>query len=186
MRGEPPARLVNLLERLRLASATQIDRVAPRVRRLAGELPDFESVWVDALMQARVLTPLQAAEINAGRGESLVCGPFVIANRVASPHFAECFAATHLETTQRVRLYRVLRPQVDAPSAARQLQRTIEQLTPLVGPASGIVQQVGLDGDAVWAACSWLDGVTAAEWMSEYGRFPTQVVLHIARRCRLD
>jgi serine/threonine-protein kinase len=185
MRGELPARLVNLLERLRLASATQIDQVAPRVRRLAGELPDFESVWVDALMQARVLTPLQAAEINAGHGESLVCGPFVIASRVASPHFAECFAATHLETARRVRLYRVLRPQVDAPSAVKQLQRTIEQLAPLVGPASGIVQQVGLDGDAVWAACSWLDGVTAAEWMSEYGRFPTQVVLHIAREMSL-
>jgi serine/threonine protein kinase len=180
MRGEPPARLVSLLERLRIASATEIDQVAPRVRRLAGELPDFESVWVDALQQARVLTPLQAAEINAGRGEALVCGPYVIGSRLASPHFAECFAATHLETARRVRLYRT-RPQIDAPSAVKQLQRLIEQLAPLVGPASGVAQQAGLDGDTVWAACSWLDGVTAAEWMSEYGRFGSHVVLHIAR-----
>jgi serine/threonine-protein kinase len=181
MRGEPPAKLVNMLERLRLATAAQVDQVAPRVRRLAGELPDFESVWVDALQQARVLTPLQAGEINAGRGESLVCGPYVLASRLASPHFAECFAAVHLESARRVRLYRIARPQIDASSAARQIQRLIEQLAPLVSLNSGIVQQVGIDGDAVWAACSWLDGVTAAQWMSEYGRFPAQVVLHIAR-----
>ncbi len=33
----------------------------------------------------------------------------------------------------------------------------------------------------VWAACPCVDGVTAADWMAEYGRFPPQVALHIAR-----
>ena len=50
-----------------------------RVRRLARDLPAFESVWVDALAQARKLTPFQAAQINAGRGESLAVGPYVLA-----------------------------------------------------------------------------------------------------------
>lgn len=48
MRGEPPENLVSLLARLKIATAAQVQAVAPRTRRLAGDLPDFESVWVDA------------------------------------------------------------------------------------------------------------------------------------------
>ncbi|MEX2112597.1 MAG: protein kinase [Pirellulales bacterium] len=181
MRGGPPARLVNLLERLRLATAAQVEQAAPRVRRLAGDLPDFESVWIDALVQARVLTPFQAAQINEGRGEALVCGPYVVASRLPSPHYAECFQATHLETGRRARLYRVLKPQGDAAQAMRELQRLIDRLAPLAGPAACVIQHAGIDGQDVWSSCAWVDGVTAAEWLAEYGRFPPQVVLHIAR-----
>ncbi len=134
MREEAPGGLVSLLEHLQLADRSQIEHVAPRVRRLAGELPDFDSVWVDALLQARILSPFQAEQINAGRGESLVCGPYVLARRLPSPHYAECFEARHLETGRAVRLYRVLRPQVDAAQAARELLRLVEQLRPLEGP----------------------------------------------------
>ena len=35
-----------------------------RVRRLTHGLPAFESVWVDALAQARLLTAFQAVEFN--------------------------------------------------------------------------------------------------------------------------
>ena len=40
----------------------QVTQMGRRVRRLARDLPQFESVWVDALAQARILTPFQAAE----------------------------------------------------------------------------------------------------------------------------
>src|SRR6202521_5414764 len=123
MRGEPSANLIGLLSRLKLATAAEAYRVAPRVRRLAGDLPDFESVWVDALAQARVLTPLQAAEINAGRGEDLLQGPYVISHALPSPHFAACFSARHFETARSVRLYVVRRSQVPAATAARALAR---------------------------------------------------------------
>ncbi len=182
MREEAPEGLVNLLEHLQLADRSQIEHVAPRVRRLAGEFPDFDSVWVDALLQARVISPFQAEQINAGRGESLVCGPFVLVRRLASPYYAECFEARHLETGQDVRLYRVLRPQAEAAQAARELLRLIEQLRPLEGPSTCAPRQAGICEHGVWAACRCVDGVTAAGWMAEYGRFPPQVVLHIARK----
>ena len=41
---------------------------------MAGDLPRFESVWIDALRQARLLTQFQAAEISAGHGETLRVG----------------------------------------------------------------------------------------------------------------
>ncbi len=188
MREQPPIGLVNLLERLQLASAAQVCQVAPRVRRLAGELPDFESVWVDALQQARLLTPYQASEINAGRGDALLCGPYVVYRQVASPHYAECYSARHVESRRTVRLYRVRRPQVVAADAARQLERLVESLRPLRGPATCVPFDAGIIGDDVWAACSDVDGTTAADWMAENGRFPAHVVLHIAREMlvRLD
>ena len=131
MQGEPPQSLVKLLEQLGLATAAQVRRVAPRVRRLAGELPDFATIWVDALQQAQVLTPLQAAEINAGRGESLRRDPYIIAQRLAASQVATCFAARHLETGRMLRLYCVERPQPTAIAAAQALDALVNQLAPL-------------------------------------------------------
>ncbi|MGD9722227.1 MAG: serine/threonine protein kinase [Pirellulales bacterium] len=181
MSGEPPIGLVSLLERLRLATAAQVSDAAPRVRRLAGDLPDFESVWVDALRQAGILTALQAAEINAGRGEDLLCGPYVLARSLASPHYAECFAAHHVDTGRTVRLYRVTRLQATADLAARALRRLIDQLRPLAGPAASVVEDAGIVGAGIWATAPAVVGTTAAEWMSENGRFPASAVLHLAR-----
>ena len=181
MRGEPPEHLVNLLGQWNLATPAQIHSVAPRVRRLAADLPDFESVWVDALSQARVLTPLQAAEINAGRGAALVCGPYVILQRLASPAYAECFAGRHLDGGRIVRLYRVRRLQVTPAVAARALAQLVEQLAPLAGPVSSVAEDSGILSDGVWAACPAIAGTTAAEWLAENGRLAPALVLHIAR-----
>jgi eukaryotic-like serine/threonine-protein kinase len=104
MRESPPPQLVALLERLGLATAAQVGRMAGRVCRLAGELPRFESVWVDALAQARVLTPFQAAEINAGRGEQLRIGPFVLCERLTWPDCLPCYRARRLDRPETVRL----------------------------------------------------------------------------------
>ena len=48
MREEPPPQLTALLERLGIATAGQVGGVGRRVRRLARDLPRFESVWVDS------------------------------------------------------------------------------------------------------------------------------------------
>ena len=80
MRETPPQNLIDQLQRLELASGQQVRGMYGRVRRLARDLPLFESVWVDALAQARILTPYQAAELNAGRGDRLR-GPWCSANR---------------------------------------------------------------------------------------------------------
>jgi serine/threonine-protein kinase len=181
MRGEPPQTLVSLLARLNLASAAQVRAAAPRVRRLAGELPDFESVWVDALQQARLLTPLQAAQINAGRGESLLRGPYVISHRLAGPHYAECFTARHIDTLRVVRLYCVGNSQVAPAAAAREIARLAEQSSPLRGPVAAVIEDAGIAGETLWAACPAVEGTTAADWMAENGRFPPTAVLHIAR-----
>lgn len=104
MPEQPPAQLVAMLERLGLATAGQVARMGRRVRRLARDLPRFESVWVDALAQTRVLTPFQAAEINAGRGESLRIGPYVLCERLPTPCYVPCYRAIRLDSRETVRL----------------------------------------------------------------------------------
>ena len=66
MRELPPDRLIALLTQLGLATERDFERVEATVHHLAGNLPRFESVWIDALRQARILTHFQAAEIHAG------------------------------------------------------------------------------------------------------------------------
>jgi serine/threonine protein kinase len=181
MRGEPSTNLVSLLARLQLATAADLARVASRVRRLSGDLPDFESVWVDALAQARVLTPFQAAEINAGRAGALRKGPYVILRPLSGPHYATCFAARRLEEGRRVRLYSVRRPQGDIRQTTSALKRLVEQSRPLAGTIACPIEEAGSDSEGAWAACTAHDGIAAADWMAENGRLPPQTVEHIAR-----
>jgi hypothetical protein len=85
MPNSPPAQLAQLLERLGLATGGQVASVAPAVRRLAGALPEFDSVWIDALAQRRLLTSLQASWLNAGRGSELRLGPYLLRQRLLTP-----------------------------------------------------------------------------------------------------
>jgi serine/threonine protein kinase len=181
MRGEPSAKLVSLLARLQLATAADLARVAPRVRRLSGDLPDFESVWVDALAQARVLTPFQAAEINAGRGDALLRGRYVLLRPLSGPHYAACFAARQIEDGRRVRIYIVRRPQSDARQTTSELARLAEQSRALAASLDFPVEEAGPNGEGLWATCAAIEGVTAADWMAENGRLPPQAVEQIAR-----
>lgn len=181
MRTQPPANLVSLLARLKLATAEQIAGVARRAGRLAGDLCEFESVWVDALAQARILTPFQAAEINAGRGESLLHGPYVVTHALGGPHWADCYAARHVETGRAVRLYVVRRPQGPTAANVQALAQLVAQSPPLRSPVSSMVEDFGTSGELVWTACAAVEGTPAADWMVENGRFPAPAVLHIAR-----
>ncbi len=176
---EPSPSLVRLLERLHLATADSLREAAPRVAKLAGDLPDFDSVWVDALVQLRRLTPLQAARVNAGRGDTLLCGDYLITHALAGPYYAECFAARHRETGTNVRLYCVEKPQASTAETVQAIAALVEQSRTLA-PAACAVEQAGTDGKRVWAICRMTEGTTAGQWLLEHGRFPHEAVWQIA------
>lgn len=179
MRPAPPANLVERLERWHLATPAQVTGVGARVRKLAGELVDFESVWVDALAQAKVITPWQAGELKAGRGEQLVHGNYVLAGRIGEVGVAECYLAKHCETNETVRLYLCTRPQ-------RPLGETLLELKELVARSAATGElptlvDCGSDGQRVWAVCRAATGTAASQWLAENGRMPTAAVLQVAR-----
>ncbi|HEY2894118.1 MAG TPA: protein kinase, partial [Pirellulales bacterium] len=180
MQQGPSAKLVDLLARHDLATANQVERMAPRVRKLAGELPEFDSVWIDALAQAGVLTPYQAAQINAGRGESLARGAYVLLHPIASPYYAACFAARARGDKRVVRLY-VIQAQLSPAATSAGIAEWLERSKLLPSTVTGRVEDAGCSGADTWAACGPVTGLTAADWMVENGRFPPAAVLQIAR-----
>src|SRR5262245_6643867 len=101
---EPPQVLVDLLGQLRLATRDQVRGVASQVRRRAGDTPDFESLWIDALVRARILTPLQAARIRDGDGDSLCVDSYVVCEPLGSVCYAVCYRARHVESGKAARL----------------------------------------------------------------------------------
>ncbi|REK17220.1 MAG: hypothetical protein DWQ37_07060 [Planctomycetota bacterium] len=181
MRFEPPPNLTALFVRLKLATPEQLASAAPRAARLAGDLPDFESVWVDALAQMRVLSPYQAAEINAGRGEALLVGPYVVVRPLAGAYYADCYAARHAQTGRQVRLYVVRANQTAADAPAEALAGLVAQSAPLAGTGLALVEDCGVRGKLIWAATAPIEGTRAADWMVENGRLPPRAVLHAAR-----
>ena len=62
---EPPTEeLRGRLLTLNLCSPRDWRRCRPIVRRLARDLPTFDSVWLDALVQLGRLTPFQARRLE--------------------------------------------------------------------------------------------------------------------------
>src|SRR5438128_2366725 len=104
MPDEPPAELVDLLSRLHLGTAEEVQSACGVARRLAGDLPLLDCVWIDALVQQRLLTHYQASEIRAGRGERLLVGPYLIQKLLQRLEFADCFAAVEVESKRVINL----------------------------------------------------------------------------------
>ncbi len=182
MREEPPQELVRLMERLNLATPAQVRGVARLVRRLAEGLPLFESVWVDALAQVRLLTPFQAAQINAGRGPLLKVGPFVLTHRLPSLGYADAYRAREMASGKSARL--TIAPAQDARASeqAKRLESLASKAAALSAPCLAPVTSAGVDGNRLWAAGSDSQGRTADQWMVHNGRFPSEAVLEIARQ----
>ena len=182
MREQPPESLVELLERLSLATAAEVRGMSRRVGRLARDLPLFESVWVDALAQARILTQYQAAEINAGRGESLRLGPYVLKRPLPSPGYVTCYRAGHVESRRVVRLAVIESPGGRTAQILEKLEALVAASKTLHSECLAPLEEAGLQGQRAWAVCRDCEGRTAAEWMVHNGRFGPQVVLEVARQ----
>ncbi len=185
MRDEPPQELIALLERLQLATAAQVSRMGRRVRRLARQLPLFESVWVDALAQARILTPFQAAEINARRGEALRVGPCVLCGRLPSPGYADWYNAREIDSGRTVQLAVIRSAESQRSVLVDRLETLAVKSASLDGDVLAPVTEVGTDGGRIWAVSRRVAGRPAAQWMVQSGRFPPLVVLEIARQMLL-
>lgn len=183
-RDEPSAELVGLLESLSLATRADLLRAERFARRLARDLPRFDSVWVDALAQQRTITPFQAAEIHAGRAERLKIGPYVLRRIAVELSCGACYVARAVETGDEVWLLIADRPQRDMAQAVDSLKGIYTQLKEADLHALDPLRTVGAcgaeDSESVWIACPALVGVTAAEWMVPEGRFPPEAVLEIA------
>lgn len=175
-----PRELTELLERLGLAERGELRAVEGRMRRLGRELPQFQSIWVDALLHARLLTPYQAAEINAGRGTDLRIGPYVLTAKASSLGYARRFAARSAESDDRVEL--IVIEGLPVAAAAERLGALAARALDLVTDGLAPVLECGAESQRIWAMVRPDPGRTAAEHIVRHGRMPPGVVLEIARQ----
>lgn len=182
MGPSPPEELLELLGRLRLANAADVVRMRPRVRRLARDLPLFQSVWVDALAQTRILTPFQAGQINAGHGERLRVGPYVLCRPIGVPTYAAIYLARETDSNRTVRLAVVEPPEAQADELLGRLEALAAHAGRLSSDCLMPIGRAGKDGSRLWASSRHVDAWTAADWMVHHGRFPPEAVLEIARQ----
>ena len=183
MSGSVPQELMDLLDRLGLAEAGTVRAVEGRVRKLGRDLPQFHSIWVDALQQARLLTAYQAAEINGGRGAGLRLGPYALKSVRSSLGYARRFAARHVESGDQVELIVIEKTpgqQFEDTSAA--LASLAVRGSELAADGVAALVECGTGEDRIWAAIRYVEGQTAAEHVVRHGRMPPSVVLEIARQ----
>ena len=196
----PSEPLIELLTRLRLATAGQVQSQAALVRRLAGDLPPLDTIWVDTLVQTRLLTPFQAAQINAGRGDQLAVGPYVLARPFGALGFADCFEGRHIESQACARVYVLGRAHRESKILLAELEQLAARSARTTIAGLLTLEEFGDDQGRLWAASADEPDSrharspahrqsstrrqvrSAAEWMIDNGRFPPVVVLHLAQR----
>ncbi len=178
-----PPELTELLQRLGLAEAGAIRAVEGRVRQLGRELPQFQSIWVDAMVRTRLLSAFQAAEINAGRGANLRIGPYVLKARISSLGYARRFAAQHAKSGDRAELVVMDRLNGEPADAATEpLAALTLRASKLAASGLAPLVECGQENERAWGAIRTESGQSAAEHVVRHGRMPPGVVLEIARQ----
>ncbi len=82
---QPPSKqLQQILLGKKLCTPRDLKRCVRRVKRLAADLPAFDSVWLDALVQTRTLTSFQAQAIESDRTELLTIGPGIVLDQIGA------------------------------------------------------------------------------------------------------
>ncbi len=178
---DAPPELIETLANAGLATPEQVRSVARRAQRLAGGLPMFESVWIDALAQAGVITPYQAEQFRTGQVDGLRYGPLLITEACPAAGISEVYQALHLETGERARL-EVIRHRQHPQEDAERLRQATETLRHADRRLVHLPNLIGHREDAVWGAGAQIDGATAQRWLVRRGRFEPEVVLEIARQ----
>ncbi len=180
MREPPPAQLTEKLQGLGLATARDLESVEATVHRMAGNLPRFESVWIDALRQARILTHFQASEIHAGRFEALKVERYVLCQPVHEYGYCTVYRAEDRQSRETVRLALF---SVQAEYSERLLARLNELVTAgkSFSNSAGMIFATGFADLHLWAASPWVEGTSLADFVLRYGRLSGEAVLQIAR-----
>ena len=146
MIAPPSKELLETLLKLRLCTVRDLKRCRPRVRRLTRDLPVFDSVWIDALLQARKLTSFQARILQSSDSQQLLVGPCVLVDRLGHGPQATTYLARRREGNERCVLKIINRPAESIDNGLKRLEELVDQLKgfdhpAMVGPHSCLGQQ---------------------------------------------
>lgn len=186
---EPPSTsLLKTLSALKLCSPRDLRRCRGYVRRLTRDLPAFDSIWIDALVQSRRLTAFQGQCLEASQGERLQVGPCLLLEQLGGTTTAETFLARRRDAEDVC----VLKLTSAAPEQLRPQSELLSKLASssadfrhpaIVLPQA--TQAVEWPSAGEWRLVSisrHVRGPHLVELLVRRGRFPTSVVVEIGRQ----
>lgn len=178
----PSESLLRRLQAEGFGTRAELEACAPFVRNLAHDLPDFDSVWLDAMVQLRILTPWQADQLLEHPEEPLTVGPCLRHTKLGS--------ATHLAFHRQQKKFFVLRSLRTGTMAAPETMsaRASELRTLLDRQKGSRPHSVLLPSDVATLAdgtpaliAPYVPGWTLHELLIRGGRLPWPVVAEIGR-----
>jgi serine/threonine-protein kinase len=151
------------------------------VRQLARDLPAFDSVWIDALLQDRRLTPFQARLLESPQlSERLSVGPCVLVDHLGSGAGGETYLARMENTKERCVLKLV---------SSRILTNSATDLQSLISHAGAerhphvVTPEKVIEHDGRLVVLSrYVAGTPLTELLIRRGRVPADVVREIGRQ----
>ncbi|HEY4260566.1 MAG TPA: serine/threonine-protein kinase [Schlesneria sp.] len=181
--SDAPDDLVRRVIGHRLCRLADFRRAKISVRQLSRDLPPFDSVWIDALVQLRKLTQFQARMLENGAEAQLLIGDYVVVDRWGQGPHGTTLIAKSPQQRETVALKRISVAAEVLPDCRQRLRQLVERSRTwshpnLVVPNQLLVQP---DGELVTVSRQ-VSGLTLAELLIRRGRFPAPVVLEIARQ----
>ena len=137
----PSDRLTKILTEQNLCTRAELALCEPYVRRLCHDLPDFDSVWLDALVQQRFLTAWQADQLQTDEPDSVVVGRFQRQRALGQ----STYLATDEKRVQQFVLRQV--PSGDTAQADQRIEEllsAIDRLRSTIPAALTVPQEVAL------------------------------------------
>lgn len=181
--SDAPDDLVRRLIGLRLCRLADFRRAKTWVRRLSRDLPPFDSVWIDALVQLRSLTPFQARMLESGTEKQLLVGDYVVIDRSGQGPHGTTLLARSPRQRETVVLKRISVSEELKTECRQRLMQLIERSRTWSHPNLIVPHQLLELADAELVTVSrQVSGLTLAELLIRRGRFPAPVVLEIARQ----
>lgn len=178
----PTTELTKQLLALGLCTERDLRRCRARVRRLCRDLPPFDSVWLDALVQMGRLTPYQARQLAEDSPQALSVGPLVLVERLGTDGRLTRFTARRPPQRELVEVTFVAAPAAERPAVLERLRQTIERWPPHLDRRAARPTAAHLDRDRLVVVSAHAPGRTLAELLVRRGRLPLTVVVEIARQ----
>lgn len=179
----PSEKLVELLDRLKLCSAADLMSCERQVRNLCHDLPDFDTVWLDALIQRDLLTPWQAEILQSGRPERLLAGRYHLRSSLGrstyfgTPVVGGSAVALKISTGSDSQCGELLRQRLT--EVTREAGKTKSGLpSSLVLPSEVVTTSLPNETAVV---STFFVGWTMEELLIRGGRLPWQAVAEIGR-----
>ncbi len=179
---EPPSTaLVNLLQSHNLATARDLRACQTYIRHLVRDLPAFDSVWVDALVQGEFLTPFQA-KCLVQSPESIRIGDYVLIDRLPHDGWPMRYLAKPLAGGKPVAIEVLPLRKSDCEGARERFQRHLHAVRGLAHRNLCLATDVVVDSQSLMAISPLPVGESLDELLVRRGRFPADVVEEIARQ----